>query len=98
MVQYDTIWYSMVQYGSVWYNMVQVSDQASANMESESYQELSAASLRWQSNAIPISAIGLLPSPDMLNSFEQFAEEVTHHGYTRRQELLHDGSTWGGRL
>ena len=36
---------------------MQVSDQTSANMESESYQELSAASLRWQSTAIPIPAI-----------------------------------------
>ena len=60
---------------------MQVSDQTSANMESESYQELSAASLRWQSTAIPIPAIAVAAYQiyvasmlSMKNSLEQFAE------------------------
>ena len=74
---------------------MQVSDQASANMESESYQELSAASLRWQSTAIPIPAIAVAAYQiyvasmlSMKNSLEQF--QRSDHGYTRRQELVHD--------
>ena len=74
---------------------MQVSDQTSANMESESYQELSAASLRWQSTAIPIPAIAVAAYQiyvasmlSMKNSLEQF--QRSDHGYTRRQELVHD--------
>ena len=74
---------------------MQVSDQTSANMESESYQELSAASLRWQSTAIPIPAIAVAAYQiyvasmlSMKNSLEQFQRSDT--GYTRRQELVHD--------
>ena len=70
-------------------------------MESESYQELSAASLRWQlSTAIPISAIIAVatsrPREQKPNSFEQqHVYYIVCRGHTRIQlrvdkKLLHD--------
>ena len=59
-------------------------------MESESYQELSAASLRWLSTAIPISAIIAVATSSLEQKPNSLEPQHVQHSLQRSHQLRLD--------